>query len=489
LLIHPGIWIFYNEEVETHAENGWFLMEISTTTIPGPRGHIVLGSIPDIQRDRVQFLVDLREEYGDIARIRLGPFDAVVIFHPDDIQRVLQDNHRNYSKQTRTYDYLGLLVGNGLIRTDGDFWLRQRRLMQPAFHRQVINGLCDLIVSQTQEMLNRLESVAQSGQAVNFSHEMMNLALGIATQALFSTRLQDMDGRLGDAIRLLMKDTAFRFEHPFHPPVWFPSPHNREFNENKKLLDELVFGMIRDRRQHHSETKDLLDRLMEARLDEAGGSKGELMGMDDQQLRDELVTLILAGHETTAISLCWTLYLLSQNPDVEARLRRELDEVLSGHPLTLDDLSRLEYTRMVRDESMRLYPPAWLVERKAIGDDVLSGYRIPAGTTLGITSFVTHRHPKFWDDPDAFDPERFSPERSAGRHDYAYFPFGGGPRKCIGFQLALLETHIALAMMLQRFHFELEPGREVKWEPELSLRLKGGLWLRLTSLRRELSPA
>lgn len=197
------------------------------------------------------------------------------------------------------------------------------------------------------------------------------------------------------------------------------------------------------------------------------------------QLRDEVVTLMLAGHETTANNLCWTLYLLSQHPEVEARLRREVDEVLGDRPPRLEDLPRLEYARMVRDESMRLYPPVWLTERKPIEEDVLCGYRIPAGITIGITQYVTHRHPKFWDNPESFDPERFSAERSKGRHEYAYFPFSGGGRQCLGKNLALLESQIILPMLLQRYRFELKPGWQVVKEPEISLRLKGGLWMQI----------
>ena len=454
-------------------------LEIPSAHIPGPRGHFLLGSIPAIQRDRVQFLLDLRRDYGDVVRIRLGPYTAAVIFHPDAIQRVLLDNHGNYSKETRTYASLSLLVGNGLITSNGDFWLRQRRLMQPAFHRKEINALSEMIAQQTLAILDHLEAAAESGQAVNLSREMMNLTLGVATQAFFGSRVQDVDGNLGEMISFLMTDTAFRFEHPFYPPVGFPAPRNRQFNIALKRLDAVIYGILAERRRRPGEKNNLLDMMMEAQLEEDEATGGGPRKMTDRQLRDEVVTLFLAGHETTAVSLCWTLYLLSQHPEVEAKLRRELDEVLGGRRPTLEDLPRLEYTRMVRDESMRLFPPAWLTERKALGEDALCGYRIPAGITLAITPFVTHRHPDFWENPEAFDPERFDPGLSEGRHDFAFFPFGGGPRQCIGKSLALLETHLTLAMLLQRFRFELEPGRQVRTEPELSLRLKGGLWMRL----------
>jgi cytochrome P450 len=454
-------------------------MPVPTPTIPGPKGHFLLGSIPEIQQDRVQFLVDLQREYGDVVRIHFGPYQAVVIFHPQAIQRVLQDNQKNYSKETPTYANLSLLVGNGLISSNGDFWLRQRRLMQPAFHRNSINALGEMIVQQTRQILDGLEASAESGQTVNLSHELMNLTLGVATQSLFGSPVRDVDGKLGENISFLMSDTAFRFEHPFYPPLWFPAPRNRQFNAAMQRLDSVIYGIIAGRRKQGGEQNNLLDLMMQSELEADQGTGAGPQQMTDRQLRDEVVTLFLAGHETTAVSLCWTLYLLSQHPDVEARLRGELDQVLAGRTPTLEDLPRLDYTRMVRDESMRLYPPAWVTERKALGEDVLCGYQIPAGTILGITQFVTHRHPEFWEDPEAFDPERFSPERSAGRHSYAFFPFGGGPRLCLGKNLALLEIQLTLAMLLQRFRFELEPGWQVKTEPELSLRLKGGLRMRL----------
>ena len=452
---------------------------LSSAAIPGPKGHYLLGSLPDIQRDRVQFLVDLRRNYGDIVRIKLGPYEAVVIFHPDAIQHVLVDNQSNYSKETRTYASLKHIVGNGLISSNGDFWLRQRRLMQPAFHDKKIAPLSELIVMQTQTTLDHLEKAAENGLAVNISTEMMNLTMRVATQALFGKLVQDVNGILGETIQLLISDTAFRFEHPFYPPVWFPAPRNRKFSAALKRLDEVIYEIIADRRKNPGRQKDLLDLMMQATLEENEAAGGSSQKMNDRQLRDEAITLFLAGHETTAVALSWTLYLISQHPEVEARLRQELDDVLGGRTPTLEDLPRLEYLRMVRDESMRLYPPAWLTERKALGEDELCGYHIPAGTTLGITQFVTHRHPGFWDNPDIFDPERFSTERSTGRHSYAYFPFGGGRRQCIGKNLALLETHLTLAMLLQRFKFDLQPDWQVKLDPELSLRLKDGLWMRV----------
>jgi cytochrome P450 len=468
--LHQGI---------TSASENKRVMSNAIPTIPGPRGHFLLGSLPAIRRDRVQFLVDLRRDYGDVVRIRVGPVEALAIFHPDAIQRVMQDNQANYSKDTIAFNSMRLIFGNGLITSNGDFWLRQRRLMQPSFHKERINRLCDMIVQQTRMALDALESAATTNQAINMTHEMMNLTMGVATQALFGTRVQDVDGNLSEMIYHLASDTTFRFEHPFYPPLWFPASRNRRLNKALKRLDDVISGIIDERRAHPGERDDVLQMMIDAQVEERDVTGDEPRRMTDKQLRDEVVTLLLAGHESTSVSLCWTLYLLSQHPDVESRLRREVDDVLGSRPPRLEDLPRLEYGRMVRDESMRLYPPVWLTERKSIDEDVLCGYRIPAGITMAITQYVTHRHPEFWDDPDAFRPERFSPECSRGRHEYAFFPFSGGGRQCLGKSLALLEIQIILAMLLQRYRYDLKPGSPVVKEPELSLRQKGGLWMHL----------
>jgi cytochrome P450 len=452
-------------------------------TIPGPKGHFLSGSLPEIQRDRVKFLVDLQRDYGDVVRIKLGPFSAVVVFHPDGIQHILQDNHTNYSKETRTYASLSALVGNGLIASNGEFWLRQRRLMQPAFHRQQINALSDLMCRETQITLNRLETASHDGQSLDISREMIRLSLAIVTQALFGNRISDQDGKIAANISFLLDDPAFRFEHPFYPPLSVPTAYNRRFIAARKFMDEIIYTLIADRRKVPVPGSDLLAMLMQATVEgnESSGKNGR--SMNDEQLRDEIITLFLAGHETTALALTWTLYLLSQHPDIEARVRSEIDQTLAGRIPTLADLPGLAYTRRVLDEGIRLYPPAWIFERKALADDEIGGYLIPAGTTLALTPYATHRHPQFWDNPEMFDPDRFIPERVEARPRYAYFPFGGGPRMCIGNSFALQEMQLVLPMLLQCYQFELEPGREVRTDPEVALRPKGGLWMRVKAIR------
>jgi cytochrome P450 len=448
-------------------------------TIPGPKGHFLTGNLPEIQRNRLTFLLELRQDYGDIVRLRLGPAQAVMVFHPQDVQHVLQDNHIAYSKDTRVFNLLKPALGNGLLVSSGaessaggDFWLRQRRLMQPAFHRQQINHFGELFSRETLAMLEGWAATIQNGQPFDLQQEMMRLTLSIVSQALFGSKVEDPGGVIGSSITFLLGDLIYRFDHPFYPSLWLPTPRNRHFIQARAELDRVIYALIEGRRNSIVEHHDLLAMLMQAR-DETTGQPG----MNDQQLRDELITLFIAGHETTAVALSWTFYLLSQHPAVESRLCQELNSVLDSRAPTIADLPALGYTRQVLEESLRLYPPAWVTERMATQADEIGGHPIPAGTTLVVSQYVTHRHPDFWPDPEAFDPERFSPEQTASRPRYAYFPFGGGPRQCIGNTFALVEAQLILATILQRFRLELAPGWKVEPEPLITLRPRGGIWM------------
>ncbi len=449
----------------------------TSSSIPGPKGHFLTGSLPELQHDRLSFLMELAQKYGDVIQLRLGPETAVLALHPDDVQHVLQENYANYSKKTRVFESLKPLLGNGLLVSNGDFWLRQRRLMQPAFHRQQINSFSELMVRETQSMLESWEGTMRSGQAFNVQQEMMRLTLAIVTQALFGKRVSDANGTLGANIAILLADATFRFDRLLYPGLWAPTPHNLRFKAARREVDRVVYEVIASRRGHEDAQNDLLSMLIQAQ-DEATG-----LGMTDQQLRDEVVTLFLAGHETTAVALSWTFYLLSQHPEVETRLVQELDQVLGGRVPTLADLPGLVYTRQVLDES----PCASIRQpgspnAEAINEDVIGGYPIPAGTSLVLSQYATHRRPQFWPDPETFNPDRFSPEQSNGRPRYAYFPFGGGPRQCIGNIFALVESQLILAAILQRFRLELAPGCKVEPEPLVTLRPKNGLWMKIHNI-------
>jgi cytochrome P450 len=449
---------------------------ISETTLgtpvpPGPRGNVLLGSIGDIYRDRLRFVLDVASTYGEVARYRVAHMSVYQVSSPEGVGRLLHDNHRNYSKDVATFGTLKLFLGNGLFTSDGEFWRRQRRLAQPAFHRRRVANFGTLMTDATVAMLERWRARVAPGRPLDVANEFMHLTMEVATRALFSTSVERDIDKIGSAITTLLNDVTFRFTFPFYPPLKVPTPRNRRFLAARATLDGIVYRIIAERRQRPNEHDDLLAMLMEARDEETGE------GMSDKQLRDEVVTLFLAGHETTANALTWATYLLSTHVAIERRLHAEVDEALQGRIPTASDMSNLPYTRMVVDETLRLYPPAWVTNRRAIEADTVCGFRIPADATVSISPYVTHRDPTLWENPEGFDPERFSAERSAGRPHYAYFPFGGGPRQCIGKGFALMEATLVLALLTQRYELHLVPGRRVETEALATLRPRYGMWM------------
>jgi cytochrome P450 len=440
---------------------------------PGPPGRPLIGSLPDLRRDRLGFLMRTAQQYGDVVQYHMASFRLVQVSHPDGIQRILQENNHNYTKDSPTLSEFRRVLGNGLFTSEGAFWLRQRRLMQPAFHRQRIAALGEMMVNAAQATLKGWQSASAGGKPMEVSQEMMVLTLEIACRALFSADIQPHVQEIGRAVTEVVEEVVFRFDHPFYPSPPFLTPRNRRYQAAMQTLDRIAYELIQQRRRQPVEGGDLLSLLMEMRDEDTG------LGMTDQELCDEVVTLLIAGHETTAAALSWTFYLLSQNPSVEQSLRAELDQVLADRLPSAADLPSLPYTRMVVDESMRLYPPAWVTERIAEADDEICGYTIPAGTIVVVSPYVMHRHPAYWENPERFDPGRFLPERSAGRPRFAYFPFGGGPRMCIGNSMALMEAQLVLASVYQRYHLELASEPPVEPLPLVILRQKGGLWMKV----------
>ena len=417
-------------------------------------GSPIVGSLFDLTRDRLAFMQRLAE-LGTVARFRMFNQEVYHISEPEAVQHILQDNARNYVKG-KLFDPMRSLVGNGLFVSDGDFWLRQRRLMQPAFHQRRLAALVEGMAAETQVSLERWAQAAAAGQVINMAEETTALAMRVVTRALFSSGLSGGEKRLADAITVLIDEIAFRFEMPFYPPLGFPTPRNRHTRAAMRTVDDEVYAIINRRRANPEVKDDLLAMLMEAR------DEGDGKGMDDRQLRDEVLIMFAAGHETTANAMAWAFYELQRHPDVLAKLRAELAEVLGGRTPTAADLPRLVYTRMVIDEVLRLYPPVFITNRQALQEDEVCGFHIPAGAVVGVSPYMTQRDPRFWQDPLAFDPQHFAPEQSAGRPRFAYFPFGGGPRQCIGKDFALYEAAVVLAMAAQRFDWQLAPGEEVR---------------------------
>ena len=402
----------------------------------------------------------------------MGPRLVHLVSHPDGIKHVLGDNSQNYHKSVK-YEKLETFLGQGLLTSEGDYWKRQRHMMQPYFHLKQIGRFANDMTAATEAMLARWQSQAASGQPLDVAGEMMRLTLTVVCQTLFSADISTEADAVGRALTTVLKHTISRMQSLFDLSEILPLPENRRFHEALHILDQVVYGMIGERRRSERDTGDLLSMLVFARDEETGQS------MSDQQLRDEVMTIFLAGHETTANALGWTWYLLSRHPEVTRRLETELAEVLGGRTPTLDDLSKLNYTSMVIQEAMRLYPPVWIIGRNAVKADQIDGYDIPADSSIMLSPYVTHRHTNFWDNPEGFDPERFNPERAKGRSYFAYFPFGGGPRLCIGNNFALMEAKLVLATVAQRYRLELVPGHPVEPEPLVTLRPKHGLLMTL----------
>lgn len=437
---------------------------------PRLHSHALLGSASEMQRDPLNFLRQTRQ-FGDIVRMRFVFSDTYLIYHPDSVKHVLQENNRNYNKDVYTYKLFRPFLGQGLLLNDGESWLHQRRLMQPAFHRKRIATYGTIMTGATVDLLERWQSSAQQDSTLDIAQEMMRLTLGIVGQTLFSIDLSDDTNTIGPALSTLLKQLGNYMYAPF-PPISVPTPRNRRLLAANRSLEQVIYRMIAERRQQNIDTGDLLSMLLSARDEETG------QGMNDQQIRDELMTMLLAGHETTANTLTWTWYLLSQHPEVERRFYSEVDEVLGSTIPTIDHLIDLKYTNMVLEEALRLYPPACIFSRKAIADDELQGYPIPANSIILVSPYATQHHPDYWPDPERFDPERFIPERSADRPHYAYFPFSSGPRKCIGSSFAMMEAQLILATIAQRYQLRLVTGHPV--EPQMLVTLRPKYGLRMT---------
>lgn len=428
------------------------------------RRHWLLGDLPDFQRDMLGLYAEA-SRLGDVATVRFMWVDTFLISHPDLIKHILQDHNRNYVRNAFLIDTLKPVNGLNLFTADGDSWLSRRRLMQPAFHRQRIAAFGPVIVGSARAMLDRWGD--RSTLAIE--QEMMAVTLQVAGRALFSRDLLGESDQLGEAFSTISEYVNYRFRTPFAPPEWWPNQHNRALRAAMEVHDRVIYSLIRERRALREQPGDLLGMLIDARDADSG------QGMTDDELRREISVMMFAGHETTAVTLTWALYLLSHNLEARQRLEDEVDTALEGRDPTIEDLPKLAFTRRVVDETLRLYPPAWGVARQSVAADTLGGFRLPAGSGLTLFTYGIHRDPRFWPDPERFDPDRFLPERSENRPAFAYLPFGGGPRLCIGNSLALTEATLILAMITQRFRLTLTPGHPVRPQPIFTLHTSHGL--------------
>ncbi len=438
-------------------------MVTATRLPPGPPGNLIQGHQAEFRRDPLAFLTRTAREYGDLATIRFGPARVVLASNPDYVESVLVTNARIFHKGPALRRN-PVLLGNGLLTSEGELWRKQRRLIQPAFSRQRINAYGEVMAAYAQ----RAVAGWADGEARDIHAEMMRLTLAIVAKTLFDADVETEAPRVGKALEAALAAFSRQSTNVYTIPLWVPTRSNLQLRHSRMELDSIIFRFVNARRSAAEDRGDLLSILLSAR-DEAGRP------MPMKQLRDEAMTLFLAGHETTAIALSWTLYLLSLNPEVEARLLSELATVLDGRPPAPADLPRLPYLEATVDESMRVYPPAWVVARQSTAPFELGGYQFPGGTVVLMSQWVSHRDPRYFHEPEAFRPERWLEGLARQIPKYAYYPFGGGPRMCIGHGFARMEAALILATVLQRYHLELVPDQTIVPQPSITLRPRHGI--------------
>ena len=436
---------------------------------PGPRGLNLLRHSLTFGQDWSGFLTRCAREYGDVIFFRFLNVPICLVVHPDGIERILVKNHANFLK-SRDYRALKPVLGNGLLTSEGEFWQSQRKLIQPAFRHENILNYARIMTDSAAAML----SGWREGESRDIHEEFMSATLDIVAKSLFGSDISGEARGVGQAVAVVMEQFIGQANLAFVLPDRVPIPKSTRLRRSMRHLDDVVYRLVRARRRAPHNNADLLGTLLETR-DEHGSR------MTDQQLRDEIMTLFLAGHETTANALTWTCFLLAQNPEKEKALSAELSSMLGKRAPTAADLPRLPYTEMVIKESMRLYPPAWGVGRRAIHDFELDGYRIPARTNFFLLQWITQRDARFFPDPERFDPERWrnDPIRSGKLPRFAYFPFGGGPRVCVGAGFAMMEATLLLATIAQRFRLTLAPNQSIEPLFSVTLRPKNGLRMHL----------
>jgi cytochrome P450 len=440
----------------------------SYKTPPAPPTGWIGGNLLDYRRDALGFLTSNARNQGDFVRFKFLDFDLYQVNHPDDIQIVLTKRASSFHKSVIYKKTLHGFLGNGVLISDGDFWKRQRRLMQPAFHTSRIASYADVMVEYTARMIDGWHD----GQTRNIADDMMRLTLYVVAKTLFDADVRNDSGRVGEALDVLLHAVIDASKTLIRLPEWIPTPKRARAKWSKETLHGVIGSIISERRQTEEDKGDLLSMLMLAR-DEDG------TGMSDAQVLSEALTIFLAGHETTANTLTWTWYLLSQHPDIEAQLHEEVDRVLAGGAPTLEKLGELTFTEQIIKESMRLYPPVWSFGRMAIEDVPVNDYVLPKNRTVVVAPWVVHRDARWYDEPAQFKPERWTPEFEKDLHKYAYLPFGGGPRICIGNNFAMMEAKIILASMAQNYRLHLKKGHRVEPEPLITLRPKHGMMMHL----------
>ncbi|MGR8947264.1 MAG: cytochrome P450 [Gammaproteobacteria bacterium] len=424
------------------------------------------------QAEPHKFMLDLFLQYGNVVCWK-GFFDVYLVNHPEAVRQVLSKNYEHYSKHTIDYRVLKNIMGNGLVSNDGPDWVRQRKLMQPVFSNRNVNSFDKAINDATAKTIRRWETLP-ADETVWMEREMLRLTYQIVGSTLFGTDIDEYHDDVAEILEIVNLRPQ-EYKALLTMISWLPIASNRRWRKAKKQLDKIVYTLIDQRRAERIQDKDILDRLLGAKDSDTG------KGMSETQLRDEVVTLMLAGHETSANALAWTLHLLGIHPEIEQRLYQEIGKVVGDNPATAADLLDMPYLKQVVQESMRVYPPVWAVARRSEEPAEYAGFYIPEKSYIGIVPYALHRDPKHWPDPSRFDPDRFSPENSKGRHSYCYLPFAAGPRACIGASMAMLEIQLVLVQIVRRFKLAMVPNHPIDSVAKVTLRPRHGIAMTIAS--------
>lgn len=438
---------------------------------PQVRGYPLVGVLPQLLRDAPNQIVRIAQQHPrEIVVVSIGPMRVWLVSHPPHVEQVLHTRWRNYGKKKTApmWRSLRLLLGNGLVASEGTDWVVSRRAMQPIFNHNNLKALTNRMLSTIDRTLDEMEAGMQPGQPIDWSKEMNILTQNVILESVFDVAIDRSETQLlGAMLATALREINLRIFLSFLPER-FPLPGEQRLRHALATIDERLLGLSKRWEQaSKNDRPSLLGQLRAAVNPETG------QGLSAQQIRDELVNLWTAGNESTATIMTWLIYLLDRHPEQQARVRAEIAEVVGDRDPTFEDTEKLRYCRQVILETMRIYPPIWFVPRECLVDDVIDGYPIPAGAQLMITHLAAHSSPLFWDKPEVFDPERFSPERSVGRHPYAFMPFGGGPRRCIGEHFALLEAMLILVRCMQRYQLKMVEGYKVKAVSFITLRPLG----------------
>ena len=444
---------------------------------PNAGGLPVIGVMHRMAGKPLKLLLEVAEAHPDIAYLgRVNGETYYLVTNPVYCKYVFQDNNKNYLNRI-SGDHLKPLAGNGLATSEGEFWRSQRRLMQPAFHRRTLKTMFSTMTEEIEALIECWKPLADTGKTVDISGEMVRLTIRIIMKTMCSTELNEPAEKIESALNFTLDFLYRRRYNPLSLPLNWPTSRNKRYHRDLQTVHDIIDRLIDKRYHNHLNTGDLLSMLIEARDPKTG------KGMSRQQLHDEILTILMAGYDTTATTLSWLWYLLSKHPETAKKVYEESDQVLNSQHPEIEDVARLSFIGQVFKETLRIYPPVWLTARIAYNDDVIDGYHIPKGACLLICPYVVHRQLEFWDRPENFEPERFNKQLPDNRPQFAYQPFGGGPRLCIGKHMAELESNLAVAMISQNYTLKLVPDHPVIPKTDLTLRAAQGI--KMTIHRRQ----